>query len=934
MEAVQPNGQPKLATPVGDPSADPRVGAPVEHRDSPVPAADVVKDSESETVAVLTPSKSRNTTRGLGKVGDEELNHLTAKPVVLGGAEGVVGEARGAQPEWIAKVRKVRTAAEEAQMSEAAKRRDEETVRGPKGEKGVPAIAVAAPTPPDSASTSSASSMLTTTAASSASKSSTDTGVSTVVATDGEEAAAATSDDKQGPKWLRKVKDAASTVKDKTTGGGANRDSNTDSSTGGTTTPSEASSSVAGTPRTRARSLVGSGAKSASVSFAPGERTSADRIVTDRDGKPVPLEPGQSLAPDASSNELGGGGIAASTSTSVKDKVLETHDIEPSLSDPEFRALFKEMPDDEELIETYRCALSRDVLVQGKLYISETFLSFRANILGWETTLQIPWSEIVSIEKRSTAKIIPNAIEVRTLHATHVFASFIARDASYDLIVTVWRHVHPEADAVAAAATSKSMMHEPVAGAPVQSGSVSTASAPAGTIPRPKWVVGHDANGMPHTDDKSEISYEDEHGRKKRHRFRAGLESLGLRRHRRSSSASSSAGSAAAARGLTEAEKIKADAQAAADAPAGVHPATHYDGDEYKNEALDCVLPTTPLKAFKLFFVDREFLTKFMTEKEGLKELEIGPWKALDGSEAQQDALAAAKEREITYLKPLNAPVGPKQTHCFIHDLNEHFDEEGYFSVKTTTKTPDVPSGNDFATVTRSVFTWAAGGGCHVRVTTEVEWTKVNRFLRGVIERGAVDGQKTYHADLEQLVRERIAASPDEYKIPGVSSHTNTEVKAADMATKEPRRKTGKHHHASRRSEPAGLLDSLTDFTSPLFILLVAVVVLLVTNLFTLRALRQQARVARQAQLGHPSEVASAVSHVLDNFKSLYSRQDVRTGATATRGGGGPVADVAELQHLVSSLEHTLSGTLSEVQVAVERARELVDRASAIKRIR
>lgn len=298
----------------------------------------------------------------------------------------------------------------------------------------------------------------------------------------------------------------------------------------------------------------------------------------------------------------------------------------------------------------YRCALSRDVLVQGKLYISETFLSFRANILGeavalsrfrravvrestsslssnwragWETTLQIPWTEIVSIEKRSTAKIIPNAIEVRTLHATHVFASFIARDASYDLIVTVWRHVHPEADAVAAAAASKSMMHEPVAAAPIQSSSVSTSSAPAATVPRPKWVVGHDANGMPHTDDKSEISYEDEHGRKKRHRFRAGLESLGLRRHRRSSSASSSAGSAA--RGLTEAEKIKAEAQAATDAPASVHPATHYDGEEYKSEALDCVLPTTPLKAFKLFFVDKEFLTKFMTEKEGLKGTVVPP---------------------------------------------------------------------------------------------------------------------------------------------------------------------------------------------------------------------------------------------------------------------------------------------------------------------
>lgn len=925
MSTVQPNGQPRLGVATTGPSveAPPQVGAPVEHRDSPAPAVDVVKDSKSETVAVLTPPKSRNTTEGLGKVGEEELGHLTAKPVVLGGAEGVVGEARGAQPEWIAKVRKVRTAAEEAQMSEAAKRREEDAIRGPKGEKGAPAIALATANPDSAAS--SASSMLTKTASSSMAGSSDAASTSTVVAADGDDAAAA--DDKQGPKWLRKVKDAASNVKDKATG--ANRDSTTLNGT-----PPNESDAVVPTSLVRSRSRSIGTTPAASFSFAPGERTSADRVITDRDGKPVPLVPGKSTTPDAASNELGGGGTAASTSTSVKDKVLETHDVEPSISDEKFRSLFKDMPDDEEVIETYNCALSRDVLVQGKLYISETFLSFRANIFGWETTLQIPWSEIVSIEKRSTAKVIPNAIEVRTLHATHVFASFIARDASYDLIATVWRHVHPEADAVAEAAASKSMMHGPVADTAIQSSSVSTASAPAGTVPRPKWVIGHDANGAAHVDDKSEISFEDEHGQKKRHRFRSGLKSLGLGRHRRSSSVSSRASSNGGR--PTEAEKIKAEAQAAADAPPGVHAATHYDGDEYKNEALDCVLPTTPLKAFKLFFVDKPFLTKFMSEKEGLKEIEIGPWKALDGSEAQQDALAAAKERDITYLKPLNAPVGPKQTHCLIHDVNEHFDEEGYFSVKTTTKTPDVPSGNDFTTVTRSVFTWAAGGGCHVRVTTEVEWTKVNRFLRGVIERGAVDGQKSYHADLEELVRERIAASPEEYKIPGVSSDANTEVKAADMASKEPKHKSGRsshhHSHSSPPSSETSLVDSLTDFTSPLFILLVLVVLLLVTNLFTLRALRQQARLAREARLGHPSEIASAVSGVLEKFTSLYSRQDARS---AVRGSvAAPVSDVKELQHVLQALEHTLTGTVSEIQVAVERAREVVDRAAAIKRLR
>lgn len=63
---------------------------------------------------------------------------------------------------------------------------------------------------------------------------------------------------------------------------------------------------------------------------------------------------------------------------------------------------------------------------------------------GWQTSLQLHWTEIVSIEKRMTAKVIPNAIEIRTLHATHTFASFINRDGSYALITAIWKHVHPE----------------------------------------------------------------------------------------------------------------------------------------------------------------------------------------------------------------------------------------------------------------------------------------------------------------------------------------------------------------------------------------------------------------------------------------------------------------------------------------------------------
>lgn len=63
-----------------------------------------------------------------------------------------------------------------------------------------------------------------------------------------------------------------------------------------------------------------------------------------------------------------------------------------------------------------------------------------------------------------------------------------------------------------------------------------------------------------------------------------------------------------------------------------------------------------------------------------MKDIEIGEWQAV--------AEGNLKKREMTYVKPLNAPVGPKQTHCAITDTNEKLDEDSYFSNLTVTRTP------------------------------------------------------------------------------------------------------------------------------------------------------------------------------------------------------------------------------------------------------
>lgn len=70
----------------------------------------------------------------------------------------------------------------------------------------------------------------------------------------------------------------------------------------------------------------------------------------------------------------------------------------------EFRGLFPSLDAEEQLIEcmsliiygllhkcrlAFSCALNREILIHGRLYLSERHICFNANILGWVTNVRI-----------------------------------------------------------------------------------------------------------------------------------------------------------------------------------------------------------------------------------------------------------------------------------------------------------------------------------------------------------------------------------------------------------------------------------------------------------------------------------------------------------------------------------------------------------------
>uniref|UniRef100_A0A6G3MFZ8 Putative membrane protein C20F1007 (Trinotate prediction) n=1 Tax=Henneguya salminicola TaxID=69463 RepID=A0A6G3MFZ8_HENSL len=93
------------------------------------------------------------------------------------------------------------------------------------------------------------------------------------------------------------------------------------------------------------------------------------------------------------------------------------------------------MPGNEEIINDFSCALNKDILVHGRLFIGLEYFYFSSKILGYETKVFEKWENVISVRKTKLAKVIPNAIRITTPNGDHNFASLAFRNLTYELIL-------------------------------------------------------------------------------------------------------------------------------------------------------------------------------------------------------------------------------------------------------------------------------------------------------------------------------------------------------------------------------------------------------------------------------------------------------------------------------------------------------------------
>ncbi|XP_029629303.1 protein Aster-B isoform X6 [Salmo trutta] len=439
----------------------------------------------------------------------------------------------------------------------------------------------------------------------------------------------------------------------------------------------------------------------------------------------------------------------------------------------DFRKLFKQLPDTERLIVDYSCALQRDILLQGRLYLSENWICFYSNIFRWETLLTVRLKDICTMTKEKTARLIPNAIQVSTDGEKHFFTSFGARDRTYMMMFRLWQNA---------------LLDKPL-------------------CPKELWHFVHQCYGnelgltsddedyVPPDDDFNTMGFCEEIPNEENEISNDNLsKSSAEAKHEGSppsihkkciitnSTISSSISSEPLSFDLPPEEYIDClpDGELLAlplvleqrlveasglvpstsldfndneDIPTELSDSseTHDEGevqafhDDLKGrQYIDEVYKFSVDKMYDILFTESQFMTDFM-EQRRFSDIVFHPWK--------KDDAAGNQMREIMYTISLSNPLAPKTaTVTETQTLYKASHESECYIIDAEVITHNVPYHDYFYTLNRYMLTRVAKNKCRLRVSTELRYRKQPwGLVKGFIEKNFWSGldENFRHLELE-----------------------------------------------------------------------------------------------------------------------------------------------------------------------------------------
>lgn len=428
----------------------------------------------------------------------------------------------------------------------------------------------------------------------------------------------------------------------------------------------------------------------------------------------------------------------------------------------EFHQLFNSLDLTDRLLDDFSCALSREILLQGRAYVSESYLCFNSNLLGWVTNLALKFDDIVKFEKRSTAGLFPNGISIETEDGTvHTFASFLSRDQTYDLMTTVWKGKTGR--------TNQEQSFESPQASHDDSESLANMTSPRVQ----SYIMSLDGDDEPtprgQDDTDQEESGEDE-GSNDEPKNGGLLPALGI---------STKPSKVAKLKPESKYQNLGPDTHASTTAK--------YTKFPQEVDLIETRIDAPLGVVFSILFgSNTDFQVEFLKRHDGLEISEITDFKS-----SFEDPLLL--KREYTYRRQLGYSIGPKSTRCEVTETIEHMNLADYVVVTTTTQTPDVPLGNAFAVKTRYVFNWDELNTTNLLISLYIEW-KGKSWMKSVIEKLSISGSTTTLNELVKELKEEVEKNiyyvdgpseivPKKKKKKMVDEKKSVEVKSAVTTT-------------------------------------------------------------------------------------------------------------------------------------------------------
>lgn len=326
--------------------------------------------------------------------------------------------------------------------------------------------------------------------------------------------------------------------------------------------------------------------------------------------------------------------------------------------------------------------------------------------------------------------------------------------------------------------------------------------------------------------------------------------------------------------------------------------------------------------------------------------------KEIEQSDWSPNPITNTPHRTISYIKPLTAAMGPKSCRCELREERKHQDFDAYASHLTVTRTPDVPAGANFSVLTRTCLMWGPKGTARLVVTTTVEWSKVNRFLKctllpfsplfslslflshthwlmgfdclAIIESSALTGQRAYHTDLDRALRAHLQQHRAEYEPeggvpsePGAVSDDPPSLPTTTPATHTTTTKPSEPSLTSpvTRSKKKPLSHPLEGMSLGMWAGGMLVGILLIWNIFTLlRSPKSRDQIMRHEDEAHHQTVGGT------EHEGQVVASAVRAAMEEWSGWGGIGWKEAELEAIEVVLDR-VEGRLLGLRKALERAK-------------